>query len=97
MTPVSVSTKFGPTTYAVLTGDCILRADCTAGVVNFDLPAASTVTGRIFYLKKVDSTSNYLNINAFGSDLIDGFSAQYENVQYESFTLASNGSGWDIL
>jgi len=95
--PFAISTKIGPTTYSVLPGDCFLRANCTAGTVNFDLPLASTVIGNAFYFKKVDTSFNYMNIVADGSDLIDGFGSLTTNTQYEEFGLVSWGGGWDIF
>jgi hypothetical protein len=95
--PVSISTKTGPVSYNVLSTDCFLRANCAGGVVTFNLPAASTVTGDAFYFKKVDASSVYMNVVAAGSDTIDGFGTISTNVQYESFSIISNGSTWDIF
>ena len=93
----AISTKVGPTTYDVLTGDQFLLADCTGGAVTFDLPAASSVPGRVFYFKKTDATSNYMFVVAAGSDLIDGFGMQSSNVQYYEFAIVSSGSAWWVF
>jgi hypothetical protein len=94
--PVSISTKTGAT-YSVLSTDCFLRADCTSNSVTFNLPAASSVTGQVFYMKKVDSTTNAMNIVANGTDLIDGNASYAVTTQYVSYSLISNGTGWDIF
>ena len=90
----AISTKVGPTTYTVLTGDQFLMANCAAGAVSFDLPAASSVPGRCFYFKKIDSSVNYMFVVAAGSSLIDGFGMQMTNTQYNEFSLVSDGSNW---
>lgn len=93
--PVAISTK--TSNYTVLTTDCFLRADCTTGAITFTLPAAATVVGRIFYLKKIDSTANAMNIQANGVELIDGLNVQSTATQDEEFAIISNGTSWDIF
>ncbi len=93
--PVSISTK--TSNYTVMTSDCFLRANCISNPVTFTLPMASSATGQAFYLKKVDSSSNAMNIAASGSDLIDGLATQTTSTQYASFSIISNGSSWDIF
>lgn len=95
--PVAISTKTGPTTYTVLSTDCVLRADASGGSITFNLPAASTVTGRIFYFKRIDSSGNTVTIDANGSETIDGALTQTLPVQYFSLTIISNGTSWDII
>lgn len=90
--PVSVSIKTG--NYSVLSTDCFLAADCSSNSVTFTMPPSSGNTGRIFYFKKIDSTSNSMIVVGSGSDTIDGSSISTV-VQYEAFSLISNGSnGW---
>jgi len=93
--PVAISTK--TSSYTVLDTDCFLLANCTSGTISFTLPAASSVTGQVFYFKKSDSSANYMNIVAAGSDLIDGVGTQSTNTQYTAFSLISTGTGWAIF
>jgi hypothetical protein len=95
--PVSITTK--TSSYVVSYGDCFLRADCTSSAITFTLPDATNISsiGRIFYLKKVDSTTNAMVIQAFGAQLIDGANVQTSIVQYESFSIVSNGVSWDVF
>lgn len=93
--PISISTK--TMDYTVLTSDCFLRADCSSNDVTFSLPPASSATGQAFYFKKVDPSSNFMYITANGFDFIDGLTTQMTNVQYTSFSMVSNGTGWDLF
>lgn len=93
--PVAISTKVGPTTYTVLSGDCFLRANCAGGTVTFNLPTAASEIGNVFYFKKVDSSANFMNVTANGGELIDGLSTQSTNTPYFSYALISNGISWD--
>lgn len=93
--PININTYTG--NYTVLTSNCFLRADCTSNPVMFTLPPVATATGRIFYFKKVDATSNAMIIMGSGSDTIDGSNTQMTTTQYETFSIISNGSTWDIF
>lgn len=88
--PVAVSIK--TSSYAVLTTDCFLAADCTSGPITFTLPLSSGNTGRIFYAKKIDNSINLLTIVGSGSDTIDGTSSFIMNTQNQSVSVIANGS-----
>lgn len=93
--PVAISTK--TSNYNVLLTDCFLAADCTGGAITFTLPTAASATGKIFYLKKIDSSLNAMTIQGNGAELIDGFNTQITNTQYESFSIISTGTQWWIF
>lgn len=75
----------------------VILVNCTAQPVNILLPAASTVTGKIFQIKKIDATSNTLIIDGNGSETIDGMLTASTTTQYVSYTIVSDGSNWWIL
>jgi len=93
--PIAISTKI--VDYTVMTSDNMLRADASSGTITFSLPPAASAVGNVFFLKKVDASANPMIVEADGSELIDGFNTQQTTVQYESFTIVSNGTGWDIF
>ena len=90
--PVAISTK--TSTYSVQLSDNVLLANCTSGTIYFYLPSASTAVGRVYYFKKIDSTSNQMIIQASGSQLIDSANTLATAVQYEAFTMISDGTQW---
>lgn len=75
----------------------VVRADATAGAFAVTLPAASAVAGQTFWIKKVDASANAVTVTAAGTDLIDGAATYPLAVQYQSVTVRSFGTGWDIL
>lgn len=77
--------------YTLLAADSILWVDASAGAVNISLPPAMIGEGQIFDVKKIDSTSNQVNIIAAGSDLIDGSASVYLDLQNANFHFNSNG------
>ncbi len=87
--PVAVSTKTA--NYTILTGDCFLAADCTSGNITFTLPPSSGNTGRIFYCKKIDTTSNTLTIVGNGSDVVEFGLLAPLNTQGQSLSFIANG------
>jgi hypothetical protein len=93
--PVAISTK--TSNYVVLTSDNVLLANCAGGAILFSLPAAASATGQVFFFKKIDATANAMTIQANGSEVIDGSNTQSTTVQYESFTMVTDGAAWYIL
>lgn len=89
-TSVSINTTLTTAHYT-------LRVDASGGSRTITLPLASSVTGRIFVIKKIDSTGNTVVLDANGSELIDGQANQTLASQYAGLTVQSNGTGWDIL
>lgn len=91
--PVTIMTYTSSTTVT----QNVSLGDATSGPLTFTLPSASSATGRIFWFKKVDATSNAVTIMAAGSDLIDGVSFFSFTIQYQSFMLVTNGIAWSIF
>lgn len=93
--PIAISTKTGD--YTVMTSDNFLIGDATGGVLTFTLPPAATGAGHLFYFKKGDVSANAVIVQADGSELIDGANSQALTVQYEAFSLVSDGTQWWIF
>lgn len=62
------------------------------------LPSASSNPGKLFYIKKTDSGTGYVNVVPGGGDNIDGLSTLKMGTQYDEIALVSDGSTtWNIL
>jgi len=61
------------------------------------LPSAASSTGKVFYVKKIDSSANSVIIDGAGAETIDGAATITTVIQYEAYTIISNGSFWSIL
>lgn len=83
--------------YTVLETDDIILANGSGGAFALTMPAASTVSGRVYNFKKIDSSSNYITIQADGAETIDGSNTLDLTAQYESATLVSDGTAWYII
>lgn len=82
--------------YTVLGTDAHVRVDAGLSVRNITLPDASAVLGKKYVIKKVDSSGNVVNINTVLSQQIDGLTSRILNTQYQSLSIISVGTGWDI-
>jgi uncharacterized membrane protein (Fun14 family) len=61
-----------------------------------DLPDATGVAGRVYSIKKVDSTTNTVTLSPSGIQKIDGAGSLVLSLQYESTQLVSDGSNWFV-
>jgi hypothetical protein len=91
----SVATKTA--NYTILSTDHTIRVDATGGAVTITLPDAGTVSGRVFCVKKVDLTSNAVNIATTSAQTIDDETGVAVYLKGTSITVQSNGTNWDIL
>jgi len=82
---------------AISASDYTVLADAAAGAVTVTLPAASTVTGQTFHVKKIDATANAVTLDGNGAETIDGAATKATTTQWASYSVQSNGTGWFIL
>jgi hypothetical protein len=80
------------TPYTAADETVILVSIATARIY---LPAASTVTGRTYYIKKTSSTGT-TTIDGNGAT-IDGAATKPLTTQYQGMQIVSNGTAWFIL
>lgn len=74
-----------------------IRADATSNNITVNLPAASGRAGRMYIVKKVDSSANTVTIDANASETIDGATTVVLTTQYEVQRLVCNGTNWDLV
>ena len=74
-------------------------ADSSVGVITFNLPALSGLSGGEEIRIKLNTAGNNLNVTPNGSDTIDGSVTAYAlSVALSSITLvASSGTNWEII
>jgi hypothetical protein len=81
----------------ILTGDYAILANSTAGAIAVTLPAAATVTGRIFFVKRVNAGANAVAVSPVGGEPIDGAPFHTLTAQWARIEFISNGSAWFII
>jgi hypothetical protein len=75
--------------------DYTVLGNASGGNIIFTLPNATTRTGRIYKIKKIDTSANTVTVT--GSQNIDGSANYVINSAYESIQVQSNGTEWFIL
>lgn len=87
---VSATTTADKTHYTI-------RVDASGANRTINLPAASGATGRVYVIKKIDSSANTVTIDGSGSETIDGATTKVLNTQYTGYMIQCNGTNWDII
>ena len=82
--------------YTIGTAVYTLLCNCTTAIT-VNLPAASTFSGWVFNIKKIDSLANAVTVVPNGADKIDGETSQTISSQWTNMQLQSNGTNWYIL
>lgn len=78
--------------------DFTILVDASGANRTINLPnTASTTVGRIFNIKKTDSSGNSVFIDGFASQTIDGNTVRTSTVQYTNVQIQSDGTNWQVL
>jgi len=93
----NVSVQSKTEAYTLTGSDDTVLADASGGAFTLTLPSASTVTGRVYHIKKTDSSGNAVTIDGNGAETIDGETSLDISFQYVSVTIVSDGSNWYII
>lgn len=75
----------------------VVLVDASAGNVIVNLPVASTVRGKHYWVKKVDNSGNSVTIDGNSGETIDGSGTKSTSTQYAGWHIVSNGSAWYII
>jgi len=82
---------------ALSKSDFTVLVNAAGGAVTAGLPAAASVAGQTFHIKKIDASANAVTIDAAGSETIDGAATKATSTQWASYSIQSNGTGWFII
>ena len=87
------------TSNVTLPGDnnTVITVDATSGVITVNLPLAASVTGRVFYIKKIDASGNNVIIAGSGSETIDDQTTAIISTRYTTLVIISDGTEWWII
>lgn len=84
------------TTYTALITDDVILASTSGGAWTLTLPAASTLAGKVFVIKKTTSDYNELTLSP-ASGNIDGGSSTKIHTIGETLHITSDGTEWVIV
>lgn len=72
-----------------------LLCDDTSGAITVNLPAVATYPNRVVTITKL-SASNSVTIDGNASETINGATTLVLSGQYDSVTIANNGTAWYV-
>jgi hypothetical protein len=75
----------------------VVLCNASGAAFTVTLPAAATNVGRIYHIKKIDSSVNAVTIDPANSETLDGDLTVDITSQYESLQIACDGSNWHVL
>lgn len=94
LTP-SIATKTA--NYTLVSNDYTILGNDAGGSFILTLPPAATNANRIYNIKKINSSTNTITVDANASETIDGSTAYVLRIQYQSITIQCDGTSWYIL
>lgn len=92
---LTISSK--TSSYTLASSDELITCNATSGAFTLTLPTAVGISGRVYYIKKTDTTLNAITVDGSGAETIDGALTRVLSTQYESLKIVSNGSNWTVL
>jgi hypothetical protein len=85
------------TSVATAGGATVILVDASANDVIVNFPEAAESTNYTYVIKKIDTSSNAVYLNPYGSDKIEDESVIEITVPDTSITIHCNGTGWVII
>ena len=83
--------------YTIVSNDDIVLCNAASASFTVTLPAAADYTGKMFWIKKIDSTANTVTVDGAGSETIDDGTTAVIRNQYEAINVISDGTEWWIF
>ena len=80
--------------YTLTATDHTVLVNCSGGNVTITLPTAVGCAGRMYIIKRTDASANSVNIDANGSEQIDGSTSLVGVAARGSMVLQSDNAGW---
>jgi len=83
--------------YTLTTADEIVEVDSTAGTFTITIPTAVGITGKKFTIIKKNATPNTTAVSWSSTQAIGGATSGKFIIDGDTFTIVSNGAGWDLI
>lgn len=83
--------------YTAVGLDETVLASAAAGAVTITLPTAAGVTGKVYVVKKTDSSANAVTIATTSAQTIDGTTTKSLGYQYDAYRVQSDGANWVVV
>lgn len=92
---VIITSADSPYTPGVTYGDDLaIMCNCSGGAIIVNLPTSVGNAGRVYRIKKTDSSMNAVTIVPSGTEKIDNVSGKTISNENDSYSLQSDNSNW---
>lgn len=92
----SLSVRTETSNYTAVSSDDLILADATSGALTITLPPAASNSGKVYTIKKIDSSANAVTIDGNASETIDGSTTQVLYTEDEAMNIVSDGTNFVI-
>lgn len=83
--------------YTATLFDSTVLGNASTSNITITLPTAVGATGKIYTVKKIDSSANVVTVGTTSSQTIDSFTTEALARQFDAIQVQSNGSNWFII
>jgi hypothetical protein len=83
--------------YTLTATDSVVTGDATSAAFTVTLPTAVGITGRIYTVKKIDSSANAVTVGTTSGQTIDGAATYVLSTRWQFVAVVSNGANWIIV
>jgi hypothetical protein len=83
--------------YTATANDSVIAVNATSGAVTITLPASSGISGRVYTIKKVDSSEYAVTVDGSGAETIDGAENYSLVSRWNYVTVVSDGANWLVV
>ena len=95
--PIATAIANKTADYTLTDSDSTITGDASGGAITITLPSASGIAGRIYTLKKIDSSTSTVTVATSNSETIDGASTYSLSDQWKYVSVQSDGTNWIII
>jgi hypothetical protein len=85
------------TNYTATAADEYILCDASGGAFTITLPTAVGINGKLFTIKKTDSSGNAVTVDGDGSETIDGALTKLISAPYDAMKIISDNANWHIV
>jgi len=83
--------------YTVTATDYTVAANASTGALSITLPTSVGITGKVYVVKKMDSTANVVTVATTSSQTIDGATTRALSLQYDAIMVQADGANWIVI
>jgi len=83
--------------YTVTATDYTVAANASTGALSITLPTSVGVTGKVYVVKKMDSTANVVTVATTSSQTIDGATTRALSLRYDAIMVQADGANWIVI